>query len=77
MNIKKSDSKWTPGRVGIIGSGSWGTALAKILLATQPDINWYFRFKETVRQFKQYKHNPSYLTNQQFDTDRINFYTSC
>lgn len=75
MNTKKSDSKWTPGRIGIIGSGSWGTALAKIILATQPDINWYFRFKDTVRQFKQYKHNPSYLTNQQFDTERINFYT--
>ena len=75
MNTKKSDSKWTPGRIGIICSGSWGTALAKIILATQPDINWYFRFKETVRQFRQHKHNPSYLTNQQFETDRINFYT--
>ncbi|MDO4695148.1 NAD(P)H-dependent glycerol-3-phosphate dehydrogenase [Porphyromonas sp.] len=75
MNTKNFESKWTPGRIGIIGSGSWGTALAKIILATQPKINWYFRFKETVRQFKQLGHNPSYLTNQEFDIDRISFHT--
>lgn len=75
MNTKTPETTWKPGRIGIIGSGSWGTALAKIILATRPEINWYFRFKETVRQFRQLKHNPTYLTNQKFDTSRINFYT--
>lgn len=68
------DQAWSPGRIGIIGSGSWGTALAKIVLAHEESINWYFRFGETVRQFKRFGHNPSYLTSQMFDTDRINFY---
>lgn len=63
------------GKVGIIGSGSWGTALAKIVLENTDRINWYFRFGETVRQFRRFHHNPSYLTGQLFDTSRIDFYT--
>ncbi|MDO5036186.1 MAG: glycerol-3-phosphate dehydrogenase [Porphyromonas sp.] len=66
---------WSPGRIGIIGSGSWATALAKILLTTQEEVNWYFRFRETVKRFQASGHNPSYLTSVEFDTDRINFYT--
>lgn len=68
-------SDWSPGRIGIIGSGSWATALAKIILSNEKEVNWYFRFGETVRQFKRNKHNPSYLTSQLFDTNKINFYT--
>lgn len=70
-----SSSHWQLGRVGIIGSGSWATALAKILLTTQREINWYFRFKETVRRFENSGHNPAYLTAVQFDVERINFFT--
>ena len=66
---------WQPGRIGIIGSGSWGTAIAKIVLANRERINWYFRFGQTIKEFKKYGHNPSYLTTQQFDTERIDFFT--
>lgn len=66
---------WRPGRIGIIGSGSWGTAIAKIVLANRERINWYFRFGQTIKEFKKYGHNPSYLTTQQFDTERIDFFT--
>lgn len=68
-------SNWRPGKIGIIGSGSWGTALAKIVLEHEDRINWYFRFGETVRQFRRFQHNPTYLTSQIFDTERIDFYT--
>lgn len=68
-------SNWEPGRIGIIGSGSWATALAKIVLEQEDRINWYFRFGETVRQFRRAQHNPTYLTTLLFETDRINFYT--
>lgn len=62
-------------KVGIIGSGSWATALAKILLETQEEVNWYFRFKDTVRKFRIGRHNPSYLVSVEFDVERIHFYT--
>lgn len=62
------------GKVGIMGGGSWATALAKIVLCTQPSISWYLRTKDHVRQFEKLKHNPKYLTNVQFDTGKIDFF---
>lgn len=59
--------------VGIIGSGSWATAIAKMLLNNVPSVNWYFRNQDHIDQFKKQKHNPNYLTGVEFNTDCINF----
>ena len=64
----------TKSRVGIIGSGSWATALAKILLNNVETINWYFRNPGSIELFKQFRHNPGYLRGVEFDISRINFY---
>lgn len=58
-------------RVGIIGSGSWATAIAKILLNNVPSINWYFRDKAHIADFKRQKHNPNYLTSVEFNPDNL------
>jgi glycerol-3-phosphate dehydrogenase (NAD(P)+) len=63
-------------RIGLIGSGSWATAIAKIVLANTPSINWHFRDEEQIAKFKIKKHNPNYLTSVVFDTDKINFSTN-
>lgn len=62
-------------RVAVIGSGSWATALAKILLENLAEINWFFRNKENIGQFEKFKHNPGYLRGVEFDTSRIRFYS--
>ncbi len=67
MNLKKD-------RVGIIGSGSWATAIAKMLLENVSQLNWFFRKEETIEQFKKLKSNPRYLQGIEFDTGRIQFY---
>ena len=64
----------TKAKVGIIGSGSWATALAKILLYNVETINWYFRNPDNIEQFKQFRHNPGYLRGVEFDLNRIVFY---
>ena len=64
-----------PGRVGILGGGSWATALAKIVLTKQPQINWLLRSTTHVKEFTRLGHNPSYLTSVTFDTSRITFFT--
>lgn len=69
MNIKTN-------KVAVIGSGSWATALAKMLLENVTQINWYLRKPETIENFREIGHNPRYLQNVEFDTNRINFYTN-
>ncbi len=58
-------------KVGIIGSGSWATAIAKLLLNNVSSINWHFRNKDYIDEFRQYKHNPNYLTGVEFNMDDI------
>lgn len=64
-----------PGKIAIMGGGSWATALAKIVLSTQENINWYMRRPELIEEFRLVKHNPNYLTSVTFDTERISFYS--
>ncbi|MDR2145739.1 MAG: NAD(P)-binding domain-containing protein [Tannerella sp.] len=63
-----------PGKIAIMGGGSWATALAKIVLYSQPHINWYMRRPDRIEDFKQLKHNPAYLPSVTFDISRITFY---
>jgi glycerol-3-phosphate dehydrogenase (NAD(P)+) len=61
-------------KIGIIGSGSWATALAKIFLNKDYSINWYFRNPANIEFFKANHHNPSYLCDVLFDVTKISFY---
>jgi len=65
-----------PGKIAIIGGGSWATALAKIVLATQDTINWYMRRPDRIEDFIRMKHNPVYLSSVTFDVNRIRFFAS-
>ncbi|MEO6188953.1 MAG: NAD(P)H-dependent glycerol-3-phosphate dehydrogenase [Ginsengibacter sp.] len=60
-------------KIGIIGSGSWGTALAKILTDNNHSICWWIRTEKTIAQFKNRRHNPHYLSAAFFDTSLIEF----
>ena len=64
-----------PGKIAIMGGGSWATALAKIVLSTQGSINWYMRRPDQIEDIKKLGHNPYYITSIQFDIEKINFYS--
>ncbi|MEI8135746.1 MAG: NAD(P)H-dependent glycerol-3-phosphate dehydrogenase, partial [Bacteroidota bacterium] len=63
-------------RIAIIGSGSWATALAKLLLNNTTKINWFIRKQEDIALFKEYKNNPKYLSSVDFDISKISFFDS-
>lgn len=65
-----------PGKIAIIGGGSWATALAKIVLSTQDSINWYMRRPDRIEEFERLGHNPCYLTSIKFDLNKITFYSN-
>ena len=63
-----------PGKIAIIGGGSWATAIAKIVLEQGNDpIYWYMRREDRITDFKRLGHNPAYLTSVKFDLKRIHF----
>ena len=59
--------------VAIIGSGSWATALAKIIMHNVPDINWHIRRQEVIDEFVEIRRNPNHLEWAYFDVSRIHF----
>jgi glycerol-3-phosphate dehydrogenase (NAD(P)+) len=58
-------------RFGLIGSGSWATALAKILTDNKHPIHWLLRSEDTIRHIRQRHHNPHYLSSVYFDTSLL------
>lgn len=56
---------------GVLGGGSWGTALVKILLEKNESINWYVRNEENLGHIKKFKRNPNYLRSLVLDTEKI------
>lgn len=60
---------------GIIGSGSWATALAKILTDNNHSINWLVRTEAMAEYIGKEKHNPNYLNSVFFNTDLLSLST--
>ena len=60
-------------RIGVVGGGSWATAIAKMLTENNGHINWFMRNIESIKAFKVLKHNPRYLCGVDFDIDKISF----
>ena len=58
-------------KFGILGSGSWGTAIAKILTDNGNVISWWNRSEAAIEQFKIRNHNPQYLTSARFNVQKL------
>ncbi len=59
------------GTIGIVGNGSWGTAIAKILTDNGYAIHWWVRNGESVKHLRARNHNPHYLTSVRFLPETI------
>jgi glycerol-3-phosphate dehydrogenase (NAD(P)+) len=56
----------------ILGSGSWATALMKLLTSKQnSNVYWYIRSEETIAHIRRYGNNPKYLSSVRFDTSKF------
>lgn len=63
-------------KFGILGSGSWGTAIVKILTDNGHDVHWWNRSQQAIDYIKSRGHNPQYLTSAKLDTGKISLTTS-
>jgi len=64
------------GKICILGGGTWGTALAKIVLMNQKHMNWFIRRDDQIEGFYKLGHNPNYLTDVKFNLAQITFYSN-
>ena len=62
-------------QIGVLGSGSWATALAKILTDNKHPIHWWIRQESVLEQLKKRKHNPQYLPSVRFDLSLLQLTT--
>lgn len=62
-------------KFGILGSGSWATALAKVLTDNKVAINWWVRNEAGVKHIMQRHHNPHHLSSVYFDTALLSLST--
>ena len=61
---------------GILGSGSWGTAIAKILTDNGNTIYWWNRSEDHIKYMLERHHNPQYLPAAHFDTTKLKLTTN-
>jgi len=62
-------------KIAVIGSGSWATAILKMLLNNCDNVGWWVRKNETKEYIQKYSHNPNYLSSVELDVSKINIET--
>lgn len=60
-----------PLQFGVLGGGSWATAIVKMLLENQETVGWYMRNTESIAYIKTEKHNPNYLSSVEFQSKQL------
>ncbi len=58
-------------KFGVIGSGSWATALVKILSDNGQAINWWVRNAEQIAHIQKRRYNPQYLSSARLDVSLL------
>ena len=67
VNLYNMNNKYA-----VLGGGSWGTAIVKMLCENNNIVNWYVRNEEDVLFIKNKGRNAKYLRSVVFDKSKIN-----
>lgn len=62
-------------KLGVIGSGSWATALVKLFCNNLNEVHWWVRMEDNLNHIQQFHHNPNYLQSVEFDTQKLVLYS--
>ena len=62
-------------KVGILGSGSWATAIAKMLCQNVDTLHWWVRSEDTAEELMKYGHNPRYIQSVSFPQHKLDVTT--
>lgn len=59
-------------KVAVFGSGSWATAIVKMLSENLDQVGWYIRKEATLEYIKEFEHNPNYLSSAELSIKKLN-----
>ena len=60
-----------PTKYAVFGSGSWATAIVKMLCENLDEVGWYMRSVYIKEHLLKEQHNPSYLSSVEFKTSQL------
>ncbi|GFR77381.1 glycerol-3-phosphate dehydrogenase [NAD(P)+] [Elysia marginata] len=58
-------------KIGLLGGGSWATAIAKMMVDAGVQFSWYMRNESAIEYINQYGHNPNYISSIEFHTKQF------
>ena len=58
-------------RIGVLGSGSWASAIVKMLTENVDSVNWWVRNEKSAEHIMKYGHNPKYLTGANYPVSKL------
>ncbi|AKA34849.1 NAD(P)H-dependent glycerol-3-phosphate dehydrogenase [Flagellimonas lutaonensis] len=58
-------------KIAVLGGGSWGTAIVKMLTENLDTVYWYIRNTNAIEYIKKEGHNPNYLTSVELHTEYL------
>ena len=58
-------------KYAVFGSGSWATAIVKMLCENLDEVGWYMRSVYTKEHLLKHQHNPSYLSSVEFHLEQL------
>lgn len=58
-------------KVGVLGGGSWATAIVKMLSNNLDEVHWWMRSESAVEHLRQFGHNQKYITSIAFNMEQV------
>ncbi|MGO4913507.1 NAD(P)H-dependent glycerol-3-phosphate dehydrogenase [Leeuwenhoekiella sp. W20_SRS_FM14] len=58
-------------KFGVLGGGSWATAIVKMLSENLNEVGWYMRSNYALEHIKKEQHNPNYLSAVEFNPAQL------
>jgi len=59
-------------KIGVIGGGSWATAIVKMLCENVDSVNWWMRNEDAIQHINSYGHNPNYISDAELKKSKLN-----
>ena len=62
-------------KIAVFGSGSWATAIVKMLCENLETVGWYMRNEQSIEYIQHNNHNQNYLSSVDFNIDQLKLST--